>query len=109
MKYRSKFEGKVAKALGRGWRYEAQKLPYTLQNNYYPDFYSAPGTLVEAKGRFTGHDRRKILAVLAQHKGIDLRLVFMRDNYLYKGAKSRYSDWCKKHGITYSIFPKLPL
>lgn len=117
-KFRSKFEARVAAALGKGWLYEATKLTYTLTNRYSPDFKKGIGepdgyrdgtVFIEAKGRFTGTDRRKMLAVKAQHPRADIRLVFMRDNPLYKGAKSKYSDWCKKHNFPFSIFPRLPI
>jgi len=115
---KSKFEVKVSNALGKGWNYEARKLPYVLENNYNPDFTNGAGwpddywrdvIVVEAKGRFTGADRRKMLAVKKAHPDVDIRFVFMRDNPLYKGSKSRYSDWSKKHGFPFSIFPRLPI
>lgn len=109
-KLKSGFEVKVSNALGKAWAYETEKLPYVLENNYRPDFISvASGIIVEAKGRFTGADRRKMLAVQKAHPRRSIRLVFMRDNPLYKGSKSRYSDWAKKHGFPFSIFPRLPI
>lgn len=111
---RSKFEARVGEALGAGWDYEREKLPYTLANNYIPDYSrrrdaNAGGTIVEAKGRFTGPDRRKMLAVKAAHPNWDIRLVFMRNNPLYAGAASRYLDWAAKHGFPATVFPELPV
>jgi hypothetical protein len=102
------FEAKVGKALGGGWDYESERLPYTLENNYVPD-YSRGQVIVEAKGRFTGADRRKMLRVKEAHPARDIRLCFMRDNKLYKGSKTTYTQWAAKHGFKCSVFPKLPV
>lgn len=107
-KLKSGLEVRVSEALGRTWAYEARKLPYTLSNTYTPDFSKGLVSL-EVKGRFTGTDRRKMLAVKVAHPDLDIRLILMRDNPLYKGAKSRYSDWCKKHEFPFSIYPRLPI
>lgn len=41
--------------------------------------------------------------VINQHPDKDIRMLFMRDNYIYKGSKTKYSDWCKAHGIKYHV------
>lgn len=105
---RSKFEARVSDALGPTWDYEKEVLPYTLNNRYIPDFTRAT-TLVEAKGRFTGTDRRKMLAAKAANPKWDFRIVFMRNNPIYKGSKTTYMDWAAKHGFRASVFPELPL
>lgn len=107
---RSKFEARVSDALGPTWAYETVKLPYTLRNNYIPDFVrEAVKLVVEAKGRFTGADRRKMLAAKGENPEWDIRIAFMRNNPLYKGAKNRYMDWAAKHGFRATVFPNLPL
>lgn len=76
--------------------------------DYTPDFrIVTPGGgvwYIEAKGYLDGPDRTKLRAVRKQHPGIDLRLVFQRDNVI-KGtkAKSRYSDWASKNGFVFAI------
>jgi Phage endonuclease I len=73
-----------------------------VERTYTPDF--AIGTiLIETKGRFTSADRSKMLAVKAAHLELDIRLLFMRDQPIRKGSKTRYSDWCVKHGFQYAI------
>lgn len=107
---RSRFEAKVGEALGAAWDYEGESLAYVLENNYWPDYtHKKSKIIVEAKGRFTGADRRKMLKVKATHPGRDIRLVFMRNNTLNKGSKTTYMDWARKHGFRATVFPDLPL
>lgn len=70
---------------------------------YLPDFKVGPGLFVEAKGRFTSKDRTKMIAVKEYNTGVQIHMVFMRDQHVRPGKPERYSDWCKKHGFTYSI------
>ncbi len=52
---------------------------------------------------FSADDRRKHLEIQKQHPTLDIRFVFSNANAkLYKGAKSRYSDWCDKHGFKWA-------
>lgn len=112
---RSGWEPQVYKALkaikGKSRKfeidYETEKLPYTIQQNYIPDF---PLTFpdgrkiyIEAKGYFNAIDRRKLLQVKKDNPEADIRLVFMADNKVHKASKMRYSDWCDKHGFPYCI------
>lgn len=114
---RSKFEMKVEVALGRKYSrmaYEDERLPYTLDKHYIPDFSVGPSgdplrIIFEAKGRFTSFDRSKMLAVKAAHPDRDIRMVFMRDNFLYKGSKTRYTEWARNNGFKATVFPELPL
>ncbi len=38
MKYRSGLEEKVAKILGRSWKYEPEGIDYVVEHTYIPDF-----------------------------------------------------------------------
>lgn len=102
--YRSKFEQQVAGSLnkrGLAFAYESQALTYTITATYTPDFVLPNGVLVETKGLFTPEDRRKMLAVKAQHPDKDIRLCFMRaDTKLSRrpGALS-YWQWAERHGF----------
>jgi hypothetical protein len=121
--YRSGFELSLAEALeaeGCDFEYEAYSYPLQLpagrtykcpdcgvaacrETWYTPDFFLSNGIVIEAKGRFTPDDRRKVLAMREQHPDTDLRLVFEFDNKLSRKAKQRYSEWCKKNGVPYAI------
>lgn len=41
--------------------------------------------------------------VIEQHPDLDIRLLFMRDNPIYKGSKTKYSTWCKERGIKFHV------
>lgn len=113
---RSFFEVDVHKGLNKKFKvveYETEKLPYTVEKVYIPDFivYDKFGNkiYIEAKGRFTSSDRTKMLRVKEQNPEKDIRLVFMQDNYLTKKKLKRYTEWATEHGFQCSVFPKLPL
>ncbi len=103
---RSKFEERIAKTLGvegTDYEYESMKIPYVSTHTYTPDFKLPNGIIVETKGVFKPRDRRKHLLLRDQHPGLDIRLVFQRDNKLTKKSKTRYSAWCLRHGIKYAV------
>ena len=109
--YRSGLELDVAEALERDgctdFEYETWVIEYDRPQQYKPDFILPNGIIIEAKGRFESKDRTKHLLVREQHPDLDIRFVFAQDNPLNKGSKSRYSDWCQKHGFQYA-FLKVP-
>lgn len=114
-KYRSNFESDFAAYLKKAkvkFGYEEDVLLYEVPRKYHPDFtLSRPKRkpiwerklFIECKGVFTAADRSKMLEVKKQNPLVDIRLVFMQDNYIYKGSKTRYSDWCEKHGFEYHV------
>lgn len=104
--FASGFEHTVAKDLkARDVSYEYEKLviEYNQIRTYTPDFRLPNGIIVETKGKFTGADRTKHLLVKAQHPEYDIRIVFMRDNYLSKKSKKKYSDWCTRNNIKWAL------
>jgi len=104
--YKSKFENSFAqtlKQLNLPVSYEPDKISYTLQCTYTPDFKIADNVYVETKGLFDSDDRRKILAVISQHPDIDIILVFQNPNMkINKGSKTTYAKWCEKHNIKWA-------
>lgn len=107
MAYRSKFESHVAKWFRKEKikvGYETLKIPFVQPEKartYTPDFeLLGSGVYVECKGKFTAEDRAKILWVKEQHPDLRLVMLFQRaNNFIRKGSKTRYRDWCEKHGI----------
>lgn len=80
-----------------------------VSRRYTPDIrIKASGVWVEAKGKFTPENRAKMEDFLEGHPEIDLRFLFMRDNWITKNHKSKYSDWCKKLGVKYAIGIRVP-
>lgn len=116
-KYRNKFEqvtGDKLYELGIDFGYETEKLPYTTDGKYIPDFIidtrSGKKIRVETKGNgrsFDGPSRRKLIAVKQQHPDKDIRIVFYTDGKIgpkrKDGTFMRQSDWAIKHGFRYAI------
>lgn len=102
---RSGFEERTAKYLdGKKvkYEYETVTIDYVVPESthkYKPDFILPNGIIVEAKGRFTPQDRKKMSLVIEQNPDMDIRLLFMLDNTLSKASKTTYSMWCEKRGI----------
>lgn len=109
---RSKFEEKVAEKLGDLVEYEPIRLPFIqpeAKRNYIPDFrYKGTDNLyIECKGRFTSHDRKKMLLVKQQHPNITFRLLFMNASVrLTKSSKTTYGEWAEKNGFEWADFRK---
>lgn len=70
---------------------------------YTPDFYF-PDTeiFVETKGKFDAPNRTKMKQVCGQGSE-DIRMVFMRDNWLTRKKKMSYSRWCTINDIQYAV------
>ena len=113
-KYRSGLEKQTALALSESQkkvRYELLKIEWEdlRYRTYTPDFQLDNGIFIETKGIFDSEDRRKHVEVRRQHPELDIRFVFSNARgKLYKGAKSRYCDWCDKNSFLYShrLIPK---
>ena len=126
-KYRSKFERSIGTNLtkrGIKFLFEPFKMVYYLKkrgavcldcgskncrekHHYTPDFVLPNGIVIEAKGHFTGPMRTKTREVIAANPDIELRMLFMRDQWISKKKKHKYSEWCDKNGIKYA-FVKVP-
>ena len=113
MRFRSRLEEAVDKLLTDlkiEYKYEGEKLPYSLPCSYTPDFKLRNGIYLEIKGYFSSADRRKTLAVLRDNPGIDLRMVFSNPNTkISKTSKTTYAGWCLKHGILYCASHLIPI
>lgn len=112
MAFRSRLEGAVSEMLTRlgvDHEYEGEKLSYSLPCQYLPDFKLANGIFLEVKGWFSPADRRKMLAVIRDNPGIDIRMVFSNPNQrISKTSKTSYAAWCRKHGILYCPSHSIP-
>jgi hypothetical protein len=125
--YRSNYELTIAKWLERNdieFRYENETIRYFAKvtngvcphccsrevyqdKKYIPDFFLGP-YYVEAKGKFTSDNRTKMLEVRESNPKLDIRLLFMYDNWLTRKKKQRYSDWCNRNKFKWAIGPTLP-
>ena len=111
-KYKSILENKVSKGLltsGMSFDYEKNKLPYLTpveRHSYTPDFEDPSGIhIIEAKGRLTIADRKKMLLVREQYPDKIFYLVFgnARER-LYKGSPTNYGEWAEKHDFKWCDF-----
>ena len=113
IKFRSKLEENIAsllEGLGVSYQYESEKLSYTIEHNYTPDFVLPNYTYLEAKGYWSAEDRRKILNVKKSNPEIDLRMVFQSPyNKINKKSKTTYAKWCEKHDIPWTSYHNIPL
>ena len=112
-KFRSKLEENIAKlldGLGVSFEYESEKLGYTIEHTYTPDFVLPNYTYIEAKGYWSPADRRKILNVKKANPEVDLRMVFQSPyNTISKKSKTTYAKWCEKHDIPWSSYQNIPI
>ena len=112
-KFRSKLEESVAallEGIGVSYQYESEKLSYTIQHYYTPDFILPNYVYLETKGYWSPEDRRKVLAVKRDNPGIDLRMVFQSPyNKISKSSKTTYAKWCDKHEIPWTAYHEIPM
>jgi len=118
--YSSQFEVSIRRALDVMWKgcknnkrqvfefeYETERLPYTLNKHYTPDWpiRRPDGTTIyiESKGLFDGADRTKMLAVREQHPDKEFVFLFQRDSYLNRSSRTKYSDWAKANNFDYAV------
>ena len=123
--YRSGYEKQVAMHLtnkGGKFQYEPFELGYYIPitgicdkcgsdqvlvyRRYIPDFVLSNGLIIESKGKFTSIDRTKMLRVIEWNPDQDIRMLFMRDNYLTRKKITRYSSWASKHGVAHAVSSK---
>ena len=112
-KFRSNLEKNIADlltGLGVSYEYESEKLGYTIEHNYTPDFVLPNYTYLEAKGYWAPEDRRKILAVKKSNPDVDIRMVFQSPyNTISKKSKTTYAKWCERHDIPWSSYQEIPI
>ncbi len=112
-KFRSNLEKNIADlltGLGVSYEYESEKLSYTIEHNYTPDFVLPNYTYLEAKGYWAPEDRRKILAVKKSNPEVDIRMVFQSPyNTISKKSKTTYAKWCERHDIPWSSYQEIPI
>jgi hypothetical protein len=112
-KFRSKLEERVAtllEQLGISYEYETEKLSYTIEHNYTPDFVLPNYVYLETKGYWDATDRRKVLAVKRDNPEVDLRMVFQSPyNTISKKSKTTYAKWCERHDIPWTAYHEIPL
>jgi hypothetical protein len=92
---------------GIPFKYEPCSFPYVTEHKYTPDFL-INDTYIEAKGRFTATDRKKMLEVKKNNPDIVLCILFQRDQTITKSSKTLYSTWAIENGFPHSIGEVIP-
>lgn len=110
--YKSEFERKVAAKLKKlrrhHFRYELVKIPYVLEHTYNPDWTSIRnGTILEVKGYLDSDDRRKMLAVKAQHPNLRIVFLFMKPHQKMPKMKTTHAEWAAKKGFEWCTLETL--
>ena len=106
---RSGFEDRVEKFLKSKkvkYKYEPFAIKYTVPERiarYTPDFVLDNGVIVECKGLWDAASRKRMALVVAQNPSKDIRMLFMRDNFIRKGSETTYSMWATKNNIPFAI------
>jgi hypothetical protein len=85
-------------------KYENEKLDYSIESTYTPDWTLANDVLVEYKGKMTDQTRTKLLAVKRCNPDRRVCIVFERaTNKLSSRPNSwRYWEWAEKNGFEWS-------
>lgn len=89
------------------FEYEPDAFSYIIEHWYTPDWKiqtkDGKEFYIESKGYWRPDDRSKLQHILSQHENIDIRMLFQNNPKLHKNSPNRYSDYCERHKISYSI------
>jgi len=111
--FRSQLEEKVADLLVElniDYDYETERIPYTIQHHYTPDFILPNGVVLECKGYWESSDRRKIKQIVKDNPDLDLRMVFQAPfNKISKKSKTTYAQWCDRLKIPWCAYYDIPI
>lgn len=88
-------------------RYEPEKLHYSFEGTYKPDFVltfvDKHKMYIETKGYMDNDSRRKMASVRKANPNLDIRMVFSKDDHLRKNLPMTYSKWAEKIGFPWAI------
>jgi len=108
MAYKSNFERKVAKLLGKRVKYEAETIEFLQpekKRKYLPDFKVKENVFIETKGKLDIETRKKHEWIKQQRPEITIYMLFMNAfNKIRKGSPTTYADWAEKVGIEWADF-----
>lgn len=97
---RNKFEQALFNQLKKAkvkFGYEPEKIPYTIDAVYHPDFVLDGRIYIESKGWFRPEDKRKLSNVKRCHPTLDLRIVFQSATESnIRWAERRDIPWAEK-------------
>ena len=103
----SKWEGELRDGILSSCEYHPEKIPYTIDHHYHPDFKIGE-TLVEAKGRFIDSAEARKYLYIRDALPFGTELVFLFYNYKTPmprakvrkdGTKHTHGEWASKNGF----------
>ena len=109
-KYRgadSKWEGELANGVLKRCEHHPEKVPYTIEHNYTPDF-KHKNILIEAKGRFMDSTEAAKYVWIREALPDDIELVFLfyrptqpmpRAKKRKDGTKRSHAEWAESKGF----------
>lgn len=118
--YDSKWEYKLHNTILKDWSHHNNKIPYTVEHLYEPDFVKVIGSteyLIEAKGRFWDYNEYNKYVWIKKALSPNQELVFlfsspsspMPQAKLRKdGTKRSHAEWAKKNGFKWFSEETLP-
>jgi ssDNA-binding Zn-finger/Zn-ribbon topoisomerase 1 len=125
--YRSGFEQSIGEELKKNkipFEYETKTFDYYLEqracrcsecgstkiikkHSYKPDFIVG-NTIIEAKGRLTAKDKKKMIAVAKYNPDINIVFLFQNGNRkLTRKSKKTYEQWASDNGFDVIVFTDL--
>src|SRR3990172_10830492 len=101
-KYKSKFEGEIAKAYPK-LKYETHIFYY--KSTYKADWHIKGKKFIETKGYLDPISRTKLIAVKHANPEIKFYILFQNAGVrISKYSNTTYGDWATKHGFTWSCW-----
>ena len=91
------------------YEYESEKISYTIEAKYIPDF-KVGDVYLEAKGYFPSDQRRKMKAVKKANPELDIRFIFQNPlTKISKHSKTSYAMWAEKNGFPWCVYYAIPV
>ena len=126
--YRSGYERSIATSLtkqGVSIRYEEDRFSFYVpetgrkctgcgeskierRSSYQPDFKLREKAYIEAKGKLTAANRKRLEAFKRHYPDVEIYMIFQRDNWMTKNHKAKYSDWASKEGFQWAVGTDVP-
>lgn len=118
--YDSNWEYELHSGILDGWSFHTDKVPYTVEHNYHPDFIrevEGKKILLEAKGRFWDYAEFSKYIWISKTLPEDTELVFLFANpsapmpqakRRKDGTKRSHGEWASANGFTWYSEDSIP-
>ncbi len=118
--YDSNWEYELHSGILDGWSFHTEKIPYTVNHHYHPDFLKEIGgkkILLEAKGRFWDYAEFSKYIWISKALPEDTELVFLFANpsapmpqakRRKDGTKRSHGEWASANGFTWYSEDSIP-